>query len=119
MLHYKSYGSTGFSATEALIYTLGSLNRKRRGLFVMKRAAGQIIRATLLQRNEITHHINNLRGVKYLVYNILRNHLLFVHFLEFDVPHLCRHGLFLFCRLLVKLLRLTELIFLHHLIHLP
>ena len=44
----------------------------------MKRTAGRIIGATLLQGNKVPHHINYLRGVQDLMYNILRYHLLLV-----------------------------------------
>ena len=97
VFHHETDSSAGFSATETLVYALGRRYGKRRGLFVMERTAGLVIGPALLQSNEIAHHVNDLRSVKYLVYSILRYHLLLVNliFIFIDcLAHLpCREQL--------------------------
>ena len=113
VFHHETDSSAGLSATETLIYSLGRRYGKLRGLFVMERAAGLVIGPALLQSNEITHHVNNLRGVKYLVYSILRYHLLLVNLFVINLFSIILHFW------LSSLRRLLDLIFINRLAHLP
>ena len=79
----------------------------------MERTAGLIIGPALLQSNEITHHVNNLRSVKYLVYCILRYHLLFVNLFVINLFSINLHFWLSCFRCML------DLIFINHLAHLP
>ena len=72
--HHESYRSAGFSAAEALVDSLGWGYVKRRGLFVVERAAGDKAGSTTLQAHIVSDHVGYLGCVEYLVNCLLRYH---------------------------------------------
>ena len=61
-------------ATEAMVKLLGRADRKRRRLFLVKRAAGHIVRPAFLQRNLLVDNIDNIDFGQKLVNEIRWNH---------------------------------------------
>ena len=82
----------------------------------MERTARKMVGSALLQGHEVTHDIHDLSRVQYLVYRLLRNHiLLLVHLFVFDILHL-----HIFLRLGFRLFtRKLDLILVDSLLHLP
>ena len=68
MLHDKSHGAAGLAASEAFEYSLCRGDRKTRSLFMMERAAGDIIGAPSAERDKIAYHLLYPYGIEYLLY---------------------------------------------------
>lgn len=84
----------------------------------MERAACDIVGTSLLQSNEVTHHINNLSRVENPVYGILRYHiLLFVNFFVVNILDLDRGIIYLCFSLFLR--HTADFIFFYRLLHLP
>ena len=74
ILHQKTDCRAMRAATEAVIKLLGLADRKRRGFFGVKRAAGSIIRARAFQLHMAVNHIDNIDAIEQILDERLRNH---------------------------------------------
>jgi len=68
MLHDEADRIAAAAASEALIDLFSGRNGEGRGLFIMKRAKSEIIRASFLEFHETAHDVDNIEPSLYLLY---------------------------------------------------
>ena len=74
MLHQEVDGRSALTTREALAYLLGWRHHERWRFIVVERAQAFIVNARFSQRYKLAHHVNDVRGIKYLVYRLSVNH---------------------------------------------
>ena len=67
-LHYEVDGIASLAASEAFEYAFARGYGKGRGLFVVERAAGDIIRPPPFEGDEFAYHVHDLGGIQYFLY---------------------------------------------------
>jgi hypothetical protein len=73
MLHHKCDRVAAFTTPKTFEYLFRGRNRKRRRLFIVKRAKPEVIGTSFLQLHKFPHHINDVDAVRDLLYGIRRN----------------------------------------------
>src|SRR3989338_10296820 len=74
MLHDKANGRAMCAAAEAMIKLLGLTDGKGRGFFVVERAAGDVVGASLLERHMALDHVHDIDAVQQVLDKTFRNH---------------------------------------------
>ena len=74
VLHQEVNGRTTLSTGKTLTDLLRGRHHKRRRRIVMKRTQALVVHPRLPQRDELPHHVNNVRGVHNLINSCLIYH---------------------------------------------